>query len=217
MLHVSPSDLAASSIEALRVLVPAALPAAGYVITAETPAHVPAREALLDRAMGPGRVRKSSEVIRRGRLPADGLAFAATGLDQSLLGTLRLWHVAAGTRDGAPVAALLLGPLAIEPSAQGLGLGGALMRHAVGEAKRLGHGAILLVGDPAYYARFGFSCASTARLAMPGPFEQHRLLALELKAGALSAAGGLIVGTGRAAGSRATRALQLSQRVGVAA
>ena len=41
------------------------------------------------------------------------------------------------------------------------GIGSALMRHAVAEAARLGHGAILLVGDAPYYGRFGFSAAKT--------------------------------------------------------
>lgn len=53
------------------------------------------------------------------------------------------------------------------------------MQHAIAEAKRLGHGAILLVGDPEYYSRFGFYFAEkTGELAMPGPFEKRRFLAL---------------------------------------
>ena len=48
------------------------------------------------------------------------------------------------------------------------------------EARRLGHRAILLVGDAPYYQRFGFSAEKTASLAMPGPYERHRFLALEL-------------------------------------
>ncbi|MGB3387366.1 MAG: hypothetical protein WBA88_05225, partial [Pseudaminobacter sp.] len=50
-----------------------------FTITAESPADVPAREALVDRAMGPNRRRKSSEKLRRGRLPSAGLAFVARG------------------------------------------------------------------------------------------------------------------------------------------
>ena len=44
----------------------------------ERTADVPAREALLDEAFGDTRRRKSSERLREGRLPADGLAFIAT-------------------------------------------------------------------------------------------------------------------------------------------
>jgi predicted N-acetyltransferase YhbS len=92
---------------------------------------------------------------------------------------------------------LLLGPLAVEPSLKGAGVGSALMRHAIAEASRLGHRAILLVGDAPYYARFGFSAAKTGNLAMPGPYERHRLLALELVADALDGASGVPKATGR--------------------
>ncbi len=115
----------------------------------------------------------------------------ATG---AVVGTVRLWDVAAG-EDGR--AALLLGPLAVDPALKGAGIGSALMRHAIEEAARLGHRAILLVGDPAYYGRFGFSAEKTAASVMPGPFERHRLLALELVPGALDGALGVLAATGR--------------------
>ncbi|OYR15879.1 GNAT family N-acetyltransferase [Brucella thiophenivorans] len=169
-----------------------------FAITGETAMHIGAREALLDRAMGEGRRRKSSEKLRRGRLPAEGLAFAAVGADGSLAGTVRLWNVHAGLDAfGFPVKALLLGPLAVDPSAGGCGIGSALMHHAIDEAKRLGHGAILLVGDPEYYERFGFSAEKTAELSMPGPFEKRRFLALELKAGHLDGVQGILRASGR--------------------
>jgi predicted N-acetyltransferase YhbS len=163
-------------------------------IVAERLSDVPAREVLLDRAMGPGRMRKSSEKLRRGRKPSEGLSFVARDAEGILVGTVRLWDVMAG--EGGP-AALLLGPLAVDPQAQAGGIGSALMRHAIAEARRLGHGAVLLVGDAPYYARFGFSAEKTGTLAMPGPFEKHRLLALELVPGALDGAGGLIRASGR--------------------
>ena len=165
---------------------------AALVITAETAADVAAREALLDRAMGPGRKRKSSEQLRRGRKPSEGLAFIARGVDGRVVGTVRLWDVTVG-----PAPALLLGPLAVDPSLGNTGIGSALMRHAVAEASRLGHAAILLVGDAPYYGRFGFSADKTGRLAMPGPYERHRLLALELVDGALDGVHGTLKASGR--------------------
>jgi predicted N-acetyltransferase YhbS len=170
-----------------------------FAITAETAGDIPAREVLLDRAMGPGRKRKSSEKLRRGRKPSEGLAFAARAADGRIVGTVRLWDVAAGSREvgGATVSALLLGPLAVDPSLKNAGIGAALMRHAIAEARRLGHRAILLVGDAPYYARFGFSAQKTGSLAMPGPYERHRLLALELEEGALEGAHGVITASGR--------------------
>lgn len=172
---------------------------ARVTICAESAAHVPAREALLDRAMGPGRKRKSSEKLRRGRKPSEGLAFVARDADGRLVGTVRLWDVAVAEREigSGNATALLLGPLAVDPSVKSAGIGSALMRRAIAEARRLGHRAILLVGDPDYYARFGFSTGKTASLAMPGPYERHRFLALELEDGALDGAVGVLKAAGR--------------------
>jgi len=167
--------------------------AAAFVILGESGGDVAAREALLDRAMGSRRRKKSSEKLRRGRRPSEGLAFVARDPSGAVVGTVRLWDV----RLGEGPAALLLGPLAVEPGLKSGGIGSALMRHAITEAARLGHGAILLVGDAPYYGRFGFSADRTGALAMPGPYERHRLLALELKEGALAGATGTIKAAGR--------------------
>jgi predicted N-acetyltransferase YhbS len=169
-----------------------------FSIETERPSDVSARETLLDRAIGPGRRRKSSEKIRRGRVPAEGLSLIARCGNGVLIGTVRLWNVSAGTAaDGCVVSALLLGPLAVDDCAEGRGVGASLMRTAISEARSRGHGAILLVGDPAYYVRFGFSATHAAHLSMPGPFERHRLLALELIEGHLAGADGTIAPSGR--------------------
>ncbi len=147
---------------------------------------IQAREALLDEAFGDARYRKASERLREGRLPADGLSLIASERKR-VVGTARLWHVAC---DGAE--ALLLGPVAVAADRRGAGIGAALVRRAVSEAKRRGHGAVILVGDAPYYGRFGFTNAKTGTLAMPGPFERDRLLACELTKGALDGASGIL-------------------------
>lgn len=170
----------------------------------ESLVDVPAREALLDRVFGRSRFLKSSERIREGRLPAEGLALVAHDADGSLVGTVRLWPVAAGHTGRQ---ALLLGPLAVDPALQGAGIGAALMRLAIARAEEAGHPAIVLVGDEPYYRRFGFSTRPTQGLAMPGPFERDRLLALELAPGALIGAEGVIRPTGQLAPDARTVAL----------
>ena len=169
-----------------------------FRIDRENPGDVLARERLLDAAMGPDRRKKSSEAIRRNRVPAEGLALVARDEAGHVIGTVRLWNIQAGiTPGGRAVPALLLGPLAVDAAHEGKGIGGALMRAAIVEAKKLGHGAILLVGDAPYYERFGFSPEKTTTLMMPGPFERHRFLGVELKEGWLDGAAGIIVPTGR--------------------
>ncbi len=169
-----------------------------FTIDAENPGDVVARENLLDRAMGPNRRKKSSEKIRRGRVPAEGLALVARDRDGHVIGTVRLWNVEAGVNaDATAINALLLGPLAVDSSLEGKGVGSALMRAAILEAKNRGHGAILLVGDAPYYERFGFFAEKAQHLVMPGPFERSRFLALELIEGWLDGAAGMIVPSGR--------------------
>jgi predicted N-acetyltransferase YhbS len=169
-----------------------------YVIDFENAGDVLAREQLLDRAMGPERTKKSSEALRRGRLPAEGLALVARDRGGHAIGTVRLWNIEAGVdRDARPVEALLLGPLAMDPAYEGMGIGAALMRGAILEAKKRDHGAILLVGDAPFYERFGFFADKARHLVMPGPFARNRFLGLELKEGWLLEAAGFLVASGR--------------------
>jgi predicted N-acetyltransferase YhbS len=161
-----------------------------FAIRPEAPKDVPAREALLDAAFGAARFEKTSERLRAGRRPADGLALVAKE-GEALIGTVRLWSVCVGG-----VEALLLGPLAVARSRRGLGVGARLMRAAIARAIEAGHRAILLVGDAPYYARFGFAAGLTDRLALPGAVDRARFLALELAPAALQGAAGMVVATG---------------------
>ena len=106
----------------------------------ERPADVAAREALLDISYGPVRFTKTSERLREGRLPELALVAAEAG---SIVGTVRLWQVAAGGQ----CRALLLGPLAVHPDRRKCGIGSALVQRALREASRRRHRAVLLVGD----------------------------------------------------------------------
>jgi len=156
-------------------------------IRKERPPDAGAREALLDQAFGDRRWRKSSQRLRDGQRPADDLAFIAMD-GRRVVGTARLWEIVCGT---GPTA-LLLGPVAVAKDCRNRGIGSALVRHALAAARRRGYRAVVLVGDAPYYNCFGFSAEMTAALRMPGPFERHRLLAVELVPGALKGARGLL-------------------------
>jgi predicted N-acetyltransferase YhbS len=151
-------------------------------------------EALLERAFGKGRHRKTVQKMRKAHLPAEGLAFVMVSDHDDVIGTIRLWDIDAG---GVP--ALLLGPVAIAPEYRSKGFGDALIRHAMGRAKALGHKAVLLVGDAPYYERFGFSRALTLNLKLPGPVDEARFLGHEFTEGALKAASGMVGIAGRLA------------------
>jgi predicted N-acetyltransferase YhbS len=164
--------------------------AAPFAIRGERASDVAAREALLDAGFGENRHTRTCQRLRDGHTPAEGLAFSAVRRGR-LVGTVRLWQVSAG---GVP--ALVLGPLAVDPACRKLGIGAALINHALAAAKARGHGAVVLLGDAPYYARFGFSALTTGELLLPGPFERDRLLGLELREGALAGAWGMIAPTG---------------------
>src|SRR5260370_39041839 len=170
--------------------------AAPFAIRSERASDVVAREALLDACFGANRQLRTCQRLRDGRAPAEGLSFSAVARDR-LVGTLRLWHVSAGG-----VRALVLGPLAVDPSCRALGVGGALVSHALAAAMQGGHGAVVVLGDAPFYGRFGFSARTACELQLPGPFERDRLLGLELREGALDGAWGMIAPTGMAAPAR---------------
>jgi len=68
-------------------------------------------------------------------------------------------HVKSG---GKAFAAVALAPLAVEPSFHGTGIGGALVREAHLRLKEAGEKLAVVLGDPAYYGRFGYSHARAA-------------------------------------------------------
>jgi predicted N-acetyltransferase YhbS len=170
-------------------------------IRKERPPDIAAREALLDQAFGDTRYRKTSQRLRDGRLPAEGLSLIAAD-GKRVVRTARLWDVECGS--GQP--ALLLGPVAVAADCRKRGIGAALVRRAVAEARKRGHGAVILVGDAPYYSRFGFAAEKAANIKFPGPYERHRLLALELSPGALESASGLVRAAGRIAQKPQARA-----------
>ncbi len=159
-------------------------------IRAEISTDIAQREALLTAAFGAKRFRKTSEKLRVNRFSA--LAFTAVDANGKLIGTVRLWNIIAGSAGSS----LLLGPLAVDCKHQKSGIGRALMEQAIFAARDSGADSILLVGDEAYYSRFGFSAALTRSLHLPGPVERNRFLGLELEPQALDDAEGLVAASG---------------------
>jgi len=153
-------------------------------------------EALLDRAFGPNRLTKSSYAFRGGIEPVAGLRFVAHGAE-GLVGTIACWPIAVGAA-GTP--ALLLGPVGVEPGLQGKGIGAALIERTLTDAAALGHRLVLLVGDPVYYARFGFRSAAPHGIAVPGE-PPGRLQYFELVPDALAGVAGTVMRSDAVAGT----------------
>ena len=91
---------------------------------------------------------------------------------------------------GEPLSVLTFGPLSVAPDMQGRGIGGALVRHTVAEAARLGWPSILIYGHPSYYPRFGFEPARNFGITSPEGEAPDAFLCLPLSPGALEGKAG---------------------------
>lgn len=147
-----------------------------YDLCPETDADTPEVEALLDLCFAPGRTALSSYRLRDGVPPVPELCLTLRSGD-TLVAAIRYWPVRVGGRS-----VLLLGPVAVHPTAQGEGLGGLLMRESLSRARAMGWARVMLVGDAPYYSRFGF--ARLEGVEMPPPTNPDRVLGLELRPGA---------------------------------
>jgi putative acetyltransferase len=86
------------------------------------------------------------------------------------------------TEPGRAIAGL--GPLAVAPAEQGTGIGSALSRAGIEACRAAGMEAIVVLGHPPYYPRFGFSADAAANIA--SPFSgRAAFMAMALKPGAL--------------------------------
>ncbi len=142
-------------------------------------------EALFDTSFAPGREALSSYRLRDGVPPVQELCFVARDETGILGGAIRYWPVHVMGHK-----ALLLGPIAVHHTAQGEGLGAALMRESLFEAAVRGWSRVVLVGDYPYYKRFGFK--HMAEIVMPPPTNPDRVLGLELEDNAWSGISGAV-------------------------
>jgi putative acetyltransferase len=78
-----------------------------------------------------------------------------------------------------------LAPVAVSPAAQSRGIGAALCRAGIEALKGMGVEAVVVLGHPDYYPRFGFSTAAAGVLTSPYS-GSPAFMALELLPGALA-------------------------------
>ncbi len=143
-------------------------------------------ERLHERTFGPGRYARTAYRIREEVAHSLELSFTAR-IGTLLVGSVRLSPIRIGQ-----TAALLLGPLTVEPPFRERGIGQALMERALAEAGLRGHRLVLLVGDEPYYGKVGFKKIPKGQVTMSGPVDPARLLVAELAAGAFQGVSGAI-------------------------
>lgn len=158
-------------------------------IRRETPDDVAEVEYLLDTCFAPGRTALSSYRLRDDIEPLRDLCLVARDETRALVASIRYWPIRVGEAGGE---ALLLGPVATHPTRQGEGLGALLIRRSLRLAEQAGWTRVILVGDEPYYRKFGFTREAALKIEYPPPVNPARLLARDLKPGAMAELSGMV-------------------------
>ncbi|NRA86661.1 MAG: N-acetyltransferase [Rhizobiales bacterium] len=144
---------------------------------------------LLNNAFGENRLKKSSYKLRETCKKIDSLSYVIladnTAKDIKILASIEYWQL-----NVAGAKALLLGPLAVDPASQGLGLGRKIIEDSLKLARELSAknawSFVILIGDLDYYAKCGFKRVPLAAIDYPKPTDPNRILYLEFKTGSLN-------------------------------
>jgi putative acetyltransferase len=85
-----------------------------------------------------------------------------------------------------------LAPMAVAPEHQRAGIGSALVRAGLEQCRQLGFGAVVVLGHPAFYPRFGFSPSTRFGIGCEYEVREDVFMAVELQAGFLRGASGKV-------------------------
>ena len=95
---------------------------------------------------------------------------------------------------GSSHQSLALAPMAVSPNRQKQGVGSALIKYALEQAKQLGYTSVVVLGHAEYYPKFGFvPAASTWGITCPFPVPDEAFMALELQENALKGVRGEVI------------------------
>lgn len=141
--------------------------------------HHRAIENLLDESFGQDRHQRISYAIREGTAYIEDLSYVIFE-DQHLIATISAWPIILspirGISEQQSIKLVMVGPIAVSQSYQNLGFGRQLVNTIIEIARHENLGALMMIGDPEYYAQFGFAAMDGCDWQLPGPYEKHRLL-----------------------------------------
>jgi len=145
-----------------------------------TPEDYPAIRGVVERAFGQRNEANLVEALRaNGRVLLELVAESGA----SVVGHVLYTHLPL-VGQGYTIHAAALAPLSVDPPFQNRGIGGALIKMGSALLSHEPVQVIVVLGDPAYYTRFGFSSEDAALLSHPFPPGPH-FLVLELEPGVL--------------------------------
>lgn len=112
--------------------------------------------------------------------------------DGEMIGHIAYSRAAVVQADGTEFPLVLFGPLSVRPDRQRSGIGSALVRDSLAQAKRLGFSAVAVCGWPEYYPRFGFQRARDYGITDANGQSPDALMVLSLQPGALQGVSGML-------------------------
>ena len=135
------------------------------IVRPETDADHEAAAAVVTAAFGQPAEARLVELVRASDEYVPELSLVAD-LAGDVVGHILFSRVRVGTW---ALPALALAPLAVAPAHQGRGVGGALVRAGLERAATRPEQAVVVLGHPAYYPRFGFEPARAYGIEPPWP------------------------------------------------
>jgi putative acetyltransferase len=144
------------------------------VVRDETPADVAAIRAVNEAAFGGAQEADLVDALRH-----DGDLLLSLVADA---GDVVAGHVAFSRMQVGGDPAVALAPVAVLPAQQRRGIGTALIGEGLRRLGQSGETLVFVLGEPAYYGRFGFAAAPAARFDTPYPGAYFQSLALSPRA-----------------------------------
>lgn len=121
---------------------------------------------------------EEARIVERLRTDGNSLLSLVARLNDEIVGHVMFSRIFI-EQDAGRVRAVALAPLAVVPLEQGQGVGDCLVERGLEDLRALGERIVIVLGDPGYYRRFGFSLELASELETP--FARESLMALVLE------------------------------------
>jgi len=151
------------------------------IVRLETPADIAAIRIVEEIAFGQ---RDEAQLVDDLRATGDAV-FSLVAEEEGIIAGHAMF-----SRMQAPFPALALGPIAVLPEYRRTGIASQLIREGIARSEAAGWAAIFVLGDPAFYRRFGFSVGKAR--GFTSPYAGPHLMALSLGGNELPADAGII-------------------------
>jgi putative acetyltransferase len=159
-------------------------------VRAEEAADVPAIHAVNRAAFG----RDDEALLIRALRDAgdfDPVLSRVAVLEDAVVGHVLFPDIAVVNREDI-IPALALAPVAVLPAFQRQGIGSLLIRDGLATCRDMGHRIVIVLGNAAYYSRFGFCPAGRSGISAPFPAPAEEFMALPLVPDALTGVRGTV-------------------------